>query len=993
MSAGDHIFNAPAPRVYSIAAGRPFLRDLAEALHKFCGDDPTRLADVTIYLPTRRAVRALNEAFVATSTAHATLLPRVKALGDVEEDEFVAFAGDPDDEIEFAPSIAPLARRFALARLVAARDRRFFDGQERWAAAIAAADELGKLLDSFYTEEINPERLTDIVPEQFAAHWAHSLDFLSIVTKAWPAYLAEQNLMDPAERRVALINAQNERWRRSPPDAPIVIAGTTGSTPAVARLMKTVAALPHGAVVLPGLDLDTTAEGWREIDDPHPQSGLKHLLNSLDTSRDDVRTFGSVDDAVSRRIEMVSLSLRPAQATDEWRAWVEQARGDTDAINEITRGLSLIEAQDEEAEAAAIALKFRDVVATPGRTAMLVTPDRDLARRVAVKMRRWRINVDDSGGTPFSHTPCGSYLRLMAAWMGDISNPVALLAVLRHPLFGGALAFPARRRAVDEIDVALRGVPPTNGLKGLAERVFETEGLSDEARAAISAIVSAVEANDGPRKCFTDRLRRHILIAEALAADDIKDGAARLWNGDDGDAGAELMSAIMGDADLISDDRAGDYADIFDHLIMGAVVRRHMPAHPRLSILGPLEARLQNADVIILGGLNEGVWPREAVVDPFLSRPMRETVGLPSPERRIGLAAHDFAQLAASGEVMLTRAERAGRSPTKPSRWIVRLKNIVEGLRAERLIDETDYYATLALRLDAPTQIITVPTPQPTPPIETRPRRLSVTRLEKLMRDPYAIYASKILRLQKLDPPGMTAGPAQLGQLLHKVFERYVIDEKDHKETLANSLWSIFREWAPRYGFTPADEALWRPRITSAFDWFVSWDAHRREMSEPVILEATGELSLNAAGGPFTITARADRIDQMVGGDLTIIDYKSGAPPSLKQTKTFSPQLPLTGLIARHGGFPGVDAAPNVSFEYVRVLSRSDDAKDTTGASGADADLLITRSEEGLRQLIDHFDAPTTPYPSQPRAEFTDQYGDYDHLARRRERESVGGDE
>jgi len=494
-----------------------------------------------------------------------------------------------------------------------------------------------------------------------------------------------------------------------------------------------------------------------------------------------------------------------------------------------------------------------------------------------------------------------------------------------------------------------------------------------------------------------ERLSAHIAIAEHFAATDAQDNDNTLWTlwrGEDGETGAALLADITASAAQITHDRDSDYPEIFNQLIAGAVVRRTAPAHPRIAILGPLEARLQSADVVILGGLNEGVWPRDAAIDPFLSRPMRKNIGLPSPERRIGLSAHDFAQLSVSGEVMLTRAIRMGSAPAKPSRWIVRLENILKSVEWLGDIDATNHFAQLTDRLDAPGIINTAPAPMPRPPAPARPRALSVTRIEKLLRDPYAIYAGKILRLEKLRPPGADFGPAERGQLLHKVFEDYT------KRSAAagngdglEALHAIFARHADGFGYTPAHAAFWRARITDALQWFVVWDHERRTEGAPALIEASGALTINAEGGPFKITARADRIDRLKDGALFIIDYKTGPPPTLKQTQKFSPQLPLTGLIAREGGFSELGPAAIGGFDYVRVLGRGGSGKDNAGAMGGEAEDFINEAEAGLRQLIAHFDDPASGYPSQPRPEYVDQYGDYDHLARRRERESTGGEE
>jgi len=442
---------------------------------------------------------------------------------------------------------------------------------------------------------------------------------------------------------------------------------------------------------------------------------------------------------------------------------------------------------------------------------------------------------------------------------------------------------------------------------------------------------------------------------------------------------------------LIIHDRAGEYADIFTRLIAGGAVRRRAPAHPRLSILGPLEARLQFADLVILAGLNEGVWPRDAAVDPFLSRGMRKNLGLPSPERRIGLAAHDFAQLAAAPEVVLTRSCRVGGKPSKPSRWIVRLKNILRGADIEKDVDISAISEALAALLDKPEPVAAITAPQPRPPLSARPDQLSVTRIETLMRDPYSIYARYVLGLRKWDPLGEDFDIRQVGNLFHKVFEEYA--EAPTPASLGEKLdrlETIFDAHAPNYGFEPRHEPFWRARAREAFGAFVTWDDARRTVGAPVVLEKTGKHTFDVDGRPFTLTAKADRIDALKAGGAFIVDYKTGALPTLKQMPKFSPQLPLTGMIVEAGGFEDCAATAVGGFEYVRFIGG--DGK-PTGADGADASALIAETREGLTNVLRHFNNPASAYPSQPRPQYENRFGDYDHLARRRERGAQGSDD
>ena len=972
----DQVLSAAAPRLFSVDPGRPFLRDLADGLIDALGE---KLPQAEIYLPTRRAVRAAGDALLDAFAARgvdAALLPRFRAIGDIDEDELIAFAGDAADEIALPPAVSATERMVTLARFVAARDRAFA-GQENWPAAIAAARELGKLLDSFYTEEIDVAALGALDVADVAGHWANALNFLSVIAEEWPQFLRRIGRSDPADRRTKLIDAAARRIAAAPPRHPLIIAGTTASAPAVARLVGAIADAPLGLAVLPGVDRSMDKRAAAAVDDAHPQAGLKALLDHLKRAPADVRAWPK-SGGESPRARLLTLALRPADATDDWLDLVGAMTKDDAGLQAATGGLSLIEAENEDAEAAAIAAIFRMTAEQPGKTAILVTPDRHLSRRVALKMQRWDILVDDSAGVPFANTRCGVFLRLVARHLEDAGDPVALLALLRHKLTSLGLEMGERAKAVNALDRALRGVRPAKGLAGITARLRNAGELGAEAEAAIARLGEASALCATPSGApFADLFAAHIAASEAIA------GADALWSGDDGEVGARLLADLRSCADAITPIRERRYAEVFDALIAGAAVRRRSAAHPRLAILGPLEARLQSADHIILGGLNEGVWPAEAAGDPFLSRAMRMKLGLVSPERRIGLSAHDFAEMAAQPEATLTRSLRAAGRPAKPSRWIVRLKNILKGGEALGAVDRSAYWRALIEQLDRPEAVSPAGRPRPHAGPGRRPLSVSVTRIEKWLRDPYSIYAMHLLRLRKLEEPGADFGPREMGNLLHKTFERAA---RAPEAPTPASLRRHYDEIAPEFGLPEAERRFWSAAIGRSFEWFAAFDRERRAEGRIGAIEAKGEWLMPGLEPPFTLTAVADRIDILADGRAALFDYKSGKLRTENQNRTFSPQLALTGVIVEAGGFADLGSLEVARYDYLKIANRSDDeSRNSWGLADDEARASIRDAQTRLRALIAAYDQPTAVYQSQPRPEFIDDYGDYDQLARRRE--------
>ena len=976
------------PKLFTIGASAPFAVTLADGLLARLGGDPLALASATIYLPTRRAARGFGEAF-ARVLGGAALLPQFRALGDAEEDELL-FDGDGDATLP--PAIAPLRRQLLLAHLVRRWDRARRGGTLSFAQSAALARKLASLMDEIATQGCDPAGIAGLAPLPLAEHWQEAGGFLAYLYEQWPTILEAEGAADIAARRDQAIRALAKRLETAPPPGLVVAAGSTGSIPATAELLGVIARLPNGALVLPGLDRTLDDASWEDLDPGHPQYGLKQLLDRIGVARPDVKDWHGAG-ANAAREHLLSETLRPAPTTDAWRMLVERGGGD---IAQGLQGLSLVEAADPAEEALAIALALREALETPGRSAALVTPDRNLARRVAAELKRWDIAIDDSAGRPLAHTGAGGFLCLVAEAADARFAPIPLLALLKHPFAragGEAAAFRAMARA---LDTALRGPRPDPGLDGVTERLRKAPDRAqtpdqEQARQAllawwrgIAAILAPLENLLAAREAaLADLAAAHLQAAEALA----RDGEEKcpLWANTDGDVAARFASALQESAAALPAIESHSYAPLFRRLAMQQPVRSAYGRHPRLAILGPLEARLQRFDLTILGGLNEAAWPQSPDADPWFSRPMRAALGLEPPERGIGLAAHDFAMQAAGPHVLLTRALKAEGAPTVPSRWLQRLTQLARGLKLEaRLKPERDM-ARMAARLMTVPPAPRLPQPRPTPPVEARPRRLSVTEIETWLRDPYAIYAKRILRLRLRDPLDQDVGPLERGNALHKALELFVAAypgalPPDAAARLIGIAERVFAEMKiPR-----AVLALWRARLPSAAHWFVeAFERPRRAGIAESWLERKGGLAFDAPGGPFELRGVADRIDRRADGTAAIIDYKTGALPRKNWTATFlAPQLPLEGAILARGGFDGVPKMDVGELLYVKLSggARPGEPRELEHAATLPGAALAK-----LQSLVALFDDPATPYVPRVHPRTLDQEGDYDHLARVRE--------
>jgi ATP-dependent helicase/nuclease subunit B len=1030
----------PTPRVFTIPASAPFLPTLIEALIDgrlvpgFArGRDPLALASATLYLPTRRAARLARDVFFDVLKTDAAILPRIVAIGDVDEDE-IAFSEAAEETLAAAldlpEALGGLERRLLLARLVLKWAATILPTEKGHAplvannpaAALALADDLARLMDDMTTRGVPWDRLDDLALDHADEFRDYTLRFLKIAREAWPPILAEGGKIEPAQRRDLLIEAESKRLETA--GGPVIAAGSTGSMPATAKLLATIARMPHGAVVLPGLDTDLDDESWEMIGGDatqhlppaagHPQFAMHGLLRRIGIKRDAVTPLAAP--AMHGRELFVSEALRPAEATQLWREKLGTSKFVAHAERALG-SLSVVEAANAEEEALAIAVALREATEHEGKTAALVTPDRTLARRVVAALARWKVAVDDSGGDRLPHTPAGIFARLAAdAALGGLA-PVTLLALLKHPLLRLGAAAGAHARAIATLEQAVfRGPRPKAATAGLIhalqtfrrgrDRLYrsdprrrltpaELEAAEDFAQRLAEALAPLEKLPHKPIS-FADIASRHRSVVELLAGDD--EGKIAAFAGGDGTALATAFGEIAGSVPAaVFGIQLGDYPDLFRATIADRVVRRPELPGVRVQIYGLLEARLQNIDRVVVGGLVEGAWPPETRSDPWLNRPMRHELGLDLPERRIGLSAHDFAQALGAGEVILTRATRLAGAPTVASRFAQRLQAVAGKTRWNEAQARGDQYLRWARALDRP-EAPPKPTarPRPKPALALRPKSLSVTEIEILLRDPYSIYARHVLRLQPLDAVDTPPGARDRGTVIHEAIGTFSERFKDRlpDEPLEELLRLGKEGFAPLEDF-PDAKAFWWPRFERIARWFVDFESERRATLKKFDAEVGGKLVIALGETDFELRTRADRIEHLPDGRYVILDYKTGRVPTAPQVKSgLSPQLTLEGAILRKGGFEGMPQGASIA-DYAYVALRGGEPpgelkpmvwRDTTPDDEADTAL------RRLTGVLQKFADPENGYASRERPMFMNRGGgDYDHLARVREWSLSGG--
>jgi ATP-dependent helicase/nuclease subunit B len=1043
-------------RLFTIPPAAPFLKTLAAALcdgrlnetFRYDPSDPLSLADVTIYVPTRRSARVLRSEFVDLLGGRAAILPVIRPLGETDDDSGFFDLIAPE-EMDLALPIGGTARLLELGRLILAWRNQLpkivldLHSESPLVAPASPADAiwlaraLAELIDAIETEERDWSDLKNLQTGEHALWWQLTAEFLSIASAFWPARLEELKRSSPAKHRAAILRGEAERIGERDHKGPVIVAGSTGSVPAAAELISAISRLPNGTVVLPGLDITMPEDQWAIVGEDqadgrlepasrsHPQFGLSRLLKKIGATRRDVETLGEIGPDLVFRAEAISQALVPAKATDHWSRWRNEAA--PDALAEAFEDVTLVEAANEREEAVAIAIALRLALGKPGlnggqAVAALITPDRALGRRVTAELARFGILADDSAGSALSGTPQGTLTQLLLEATLRPGDPVAIVGLIKHPLVRLGLPAIELRAAVDALEVlALRGgvgEMDISTLPSLLEthlaaimddphmpqwRASLPEGAVERAHDIAKKITTAVEPLVGAflrrrpdgrgltaKLPLSDWAARTGRALEALCIDERGDLAA-LWSGEAGEQLADLLAEVIETEGQMEAD-GPQWIDIVMALTTGGAVKPRSLANPRVFIFGTLEARLQTVDTMILGGLNEGSWPGQTVNNPFLSRTMKTDMGLEPPERRIGQLAHDFQMACGTRNLILTRSMRQGSTPTVASRWLQRLLALGGKAFAEQLRARGEDFRHWAARIDEGENQQPARRPAPKPPAELQPTRYSFSEVGRLRRDPYSVYARRVLKLDPLDPFNQDPGASERGTLYHAIIDRYTRESikqgfKPGTPASRGTMRQITEELFDAEQLPPHIDRVWRPRFVEVSRAFLDWEAGRAHDLRSTFTEVRGGWEVVGAG--IRVTGIADRIDLKGNGRIDIVDYKTGLSPSTKQARTLlDPQLSLEAAALIHGGFKEISGQPD-DLLYVRLRpgDRFKAERVNNEAGGKpDSKSAIDLAEESLEQLTRFvltlrkgeagFASRLVPFAQ------GDFGGEYDHLAR-----------
>ena len=951
--------------IHNIPSSCPFWESLAEIyLDKF-QHDRFSLADALFLLPNRRACNALTNAFVKLQGPTPTVLPQIIPITEIEDDEVFFSSFDLESMWnEIDTPISKEERLFLFTRLIMSKPDSFGIPKLTPAQALCLALNLALLIDTSHNQNLSFDKLHDLVPEKYASHWQEILKLLKIITEYWPQILKERNAIDMSEFKNILLLKQAEIWKNNKTEKHIIVAGITAGFPSIVELIKVISNLKNGKIFFTGIDNFVDDNYWNAIDESHPQFEIKDLLKKLNINRYDIKNLK--EPLNFNRERLISEIMRPASVSDKW----------LDIKNIIDKdkallGIEIINTNTQRDEALAIALKMREVLDIPEKTAVLITSDRNLARRVSSELKRFDIEIDDSAGVPLGLTPIGIYLRLVVEAALNIDKNICLIDLLKNPLTlldHSPLEF---RKKVYKLELLLR--ESKQNFTDKDEILLILEKLKHQ----LSELNLLLSSDD---TLFTDILNMHISIAETIANSNNLEGKNFLWRGEAGKVAVNFITKMLKTSQHLGKISGKDYLFLLCELMNIETVRTNYGTHPRLSILGPIEALLQNFDFVIIGELNEGIWPKTPKADMWMSRPMMIDFGFATPEKNIGILGSSFCHFMMAPNVILTRAERIDGSPTQKSRWLLRFETVLKALGTKVTeITNSDIF-TLANNLDKPSFFRSIKAPAPCPPLAARPRKLSASGIDLLVSDPYSVFAKYILKLYPLNELDRPLDQRDYGNLVHAIIEEFNnLYPTNLPDNALEILVDLGHKHFSKYNISKDIESFWFPKFLNTAKWIIKQESDYRHCVKTVYNEIKGEVVYNLPGGDFSFNAKADRIDVLKDGKVNIIDYKTGNIPTKKQVETgHALQLLIEGIIARKSAFALIENNTVSNLIYWQL------GKDRLDISSNINDLL-DQAEEYLLKLVNTFDFETTPYHSRPTPKFIPKNKDYEHLARIRE--------
>ncbi|OFW96610.1 MAG: hypothetical protein A2977_03455 [Alphaproteobacteria bacterium RIFCSPLOWO2_01_FULL_45_8] len=806
-------------------------------------------------------------------------------------------------------------------------------------------------LDEIRTEGISLTTLKNFssVAGQ-AEHWEKIQKFLTLVSDHWDAILKDEKCVEPVTWQRRFMDIQADLLERDRTKAPIMIAGSLGTIPSTARLIKVISTLKNGVVILPGLQREQKKEF---LSSRHPQFFLHRLLKKLNSAPEGVRELPS------KEWNNASLFLEKIFDSRFTGPWI---------LPPSMENIQYIETSDQGEEARIICISIRKALEEGKKKILCISSDPKLLHRVSAELGFWSLSVSVQKKSLLD-TQIGSFLHLATLWFSSPFPTVVMASTFKH-------SFVKKKKDV----------------WNLFEKYILRTWVGNASLLAIEHLLERESAELEPDVCdrlktFYETLKNHLvfvqeaqplgfyldklesLIAWLLGSETDLENLFLELAPEEGVVFQQLWQDLKKSSALIM-----THPKMLSEILFSLLQDHQIPNvskgnNESIFLMSPAEARFMEADFKILAGLNEGTWPAELRVDPFFSSSMRETLGLPSLETRFSQSAHDFlSAICIPVPVLITRSLRVGGVPSVPSRFLSYLEMRMGAYNLT--FSQNKDLKVWARNLNSVSQKTDLQAPRPLPPVSQRPKRLSVTDVSILLRDPYSIYAKHILKLTRLEPFIPEEKSRLFGLFVHNFLHRWAPTSETPMDVLLSGRAKFLFELY--LGPVEQSRFLWE-KFSILFEW-----VKQQKKLANTSTEIKGEFSFAVEDHLFTLFGKADRVDWDQEGAI-LIDYKTGSIPPLSHVKEGkASQITLEALIFLRGGFSDLPPRlPLRDLQYWGLLSEE------ILSIKEDLSLLTAQTQQNLEQLISSFYKETTPYLSHPKGFIKE--GEYDHLARLQE--------
>lgn len=974
--------------IFNISPLYPFLDVLVQFVIDSAHKQNINIANDIILLPTRRACRALKDVFAKLSAGN-SLLPKILPLGDIDEDgfAFLDYQNDNLDLMDLPPAIPDIERNLILSSLIKKKSPSLNDEQ-----AFSLAVDLAHLMDVVEMEMLDFKNLQYIVPENLSLYWQENLEFLQIITDWYPQILKERGYLNPVDRKIKLIYKQVEVWQKYPIKGRIFACGSTASLVPISYMITSISNMENGYVVLPHLDKILSDEDFYNVGQNHPQYGMKNLLIKMKVKREeviDLKPLNPIKNIADKDREILSSFIMLNSSLSQ--TWQNMPKLNNDVLN----GVEKLSLNNDADETLAIAFTIRKMIEENKKT-LLITPNRNIAKAVASELKRWNIDVDDSAGTGASEIPTGNYFILLINAIVDNFAPIPLLSILKHSLSHFNMDKVYLDSLVDNFEqFILRENFLLTDIDLIISKCEEFSFINNKfdinpilnilyyIKKSLSSFLNLF--NEDGKAFLFDMLTEHIKLVENFVQNNQKEPdfyLNALYKGDLNSQFSEGLRNLLDSlyklkGDDISKMTLKSYRDFIANYLFNLKLRPVIQSHPLIAIMNSIEARLLNADVFILAGLNENTFPSVSADDPWMSRPMKAEFKLPLPERKIGLSSHDFVEFFCKKNVILTRSQKSDGLNTIESRWLQKLDAIIK-ISNINFSSNNDILNWIQVFTKPLCDVQKCKRPMPCPPLYARPKELWATSIEKLYRDPYIIFARYILNLKKLKDINADTLPADFGDIVHACLEEF----KNKNLSSIDELKQIFiRKSLAFHNIDIID--FWFKQFDDIAKNFIDYENNIKDSVKQSFTELEGSLKITDF---FTLKAKADRIDILNDNNAVVMDYKTGYAPSDKEVLSgYAPQLPLEALILNNNGF-NIKNAKTSSMLYLKLSSK--DGKYITNID-KNIDEILDNTYKSLIEIVSKFYDENTPYISRPNpnklGDMIKKYSDYNHLARVKE--------